>query len=242
MREPLLINSQNELNIWYVYRHIREDKNIPFYVGIGCAKNYKRALSITSRNKRWKSITKNNKYYFDIIFENLTKENAIKKEKEFILIYGRESNGGLLCNQTDGGEGVFGRENIDSWKMKLSLYANNMTDTHKKNISKSKIGHKSAMSGKKLTQEQKDRISIAKKNKPKSEAHKEKLRLANLGKKLSQETKDKIKSWNINVGHSDENKKKMSLSASYKRSEETKKKMSESRKEYYKKLKLNYGS
>ena len=59
---------------------------------------------------------------------------------------------------------------------------------------------------------------------------------------MSQETKDKIKLWNINVGASEDARKKMSSAASYKRSEETKRKMSEARKKYFENKKLNYAS
>ena len=39
----------------YVYRHIRLDKNEPFYIGIGSDKYYKRANS-KDRNAFWKRI------------------------------------------------------------------------------------------------------------------------------------------------------------------------------------------
>jgi hypothetical protein len=43
-------------NDWIVYRHIRLDKNEPFYIGIGSDRNYKRASSIKDRNKYWGNI------------------------------------------------------------------------------------------------------------------------------------------------------------------------------------------
>lgn len=40
----------------YVYRHIRLDKNEPFYIGIGSNETYKRANTIKDRNKIWYDI------------------------------------------------------------------------------------------------------------------------------------------------------------------------------------------
>lgn len=36
------------MNNWYVYRHIRLDKNEPFYIDIGCKKQYARAYETDS--------------------------------------------------------------------------------------------------------------------------------------------------------------------------------------------------
>jgi len=44
-------------NQWYVYKHIRLDKNEPFYIGIGSTENYARAFSRSIRNDIWKKIT-----------------------------------------------------------------------------------------------------------------------------------------------------------------------------------------
>lgn len=91
----------------YVYRHIRQDKNIPFYIGVGLSDdNYFRAYqkSKTKRSKYWHNISKNG-YDVEILMDGLTKEEAFEKEKEFIKIYGRSNNRtGILCNLTDGGE------------------------------------------------------------------------------------------------------------------------------------------
>ena len=85
-----------------VYRHIRLDKNQPFYIGIGVTK--KRAYSKVGRNAHWHNIVSKTPYDVEILFEDLTSEKAQEKEKELISLYGRSDNGGLLCNVTDGGE------------------------------------------------------------------------------------------------------------------------------------------
>jgi hypothetical protein len=81
-----------------------------------------------------------------------------------------------------------------------------------------------------ITDVQKQKISDAKKGKPFSEEHKNRLRLANLGKKMSEEDKQKRRDWYKNVGgFTLEQREKMSVAASYKRSGETKTKMANAR-------------
>jgi len=91
---------------WYVYRHIRLDKNEPFYIGIGCKKNFSRAYDKGKRRSVfWNNIVKKTEYEIEILFEGVSKELACKKEKELISIYGRiELKNGTLCNMTVGGE------------------------------------------------------------------------------------------------------------------------------------------
>lgn len=91
-----------------LYRHIRLDKNEPFYIGVGVARQ--RAFDKTNRNKYWKHITTKTDYRVDILFDDLTWEQAREKEKEFIELYGRKDLGtGTLVNMTDGGDGTKGR-------------------------------------------------------------------------------------------------------------------------------------
>ena len=91
----------------YVYQHIRLDTNEVFYIGIG--KNKCRAYSKSDRNKHWHHIVNKVGYSAQIIFEEITWEEAIVKEKELIEYYGRRDKGsGTLVNMTDGGEGIPG--------------------------------------------------------------------------------------------------------------------------------------
>lgn len=92
----------------YVYRHIRLDKNCPFYIGIGSDDSYKRAYSNLGRNKFWNNIVKKTNYIVEILVDNISWEMACEKEKEFISIYKRYKEGGTLCNLTLGGEGQLG--------------------------------------------------------------------------------------------------------------------------------------
>ena len=94
----------------YVYRHIRLDKNEPFYIGIGSDKNYNRANNKINRSNWWKNIVSQNEYIVEIMLDGLTYDEAKKKEIEFIALYGRLNNKtGYLVNQTNGGDGTAGR-------------------------------------------------------------------------------------------------------------------------------------
>jgi hypothetical protein len=108
----------------YVYRHIRLDKNEPFYIGIGKDNTYKRAFqsSKTKRSDFWHNIASKG-YEVEILMDNLTWEQACEKEKEFISIYGRRDLGqGTLVNLTNGGDGVIelSKESIESIRKKLT--------------------------------------------------------------------------------------------------------------------------
>jgi hypothetical protein len=93
----------------YIYRHIRLDKNEPFYIGIGNDNSYKRAYYKYDRNYIWKNITNKTKYKVEIILDDLSWEEACEKEKEFISLYGRKDlKKGPLANLTSGGDGTIG--------------------------------------------------------------------------------------------------------------------------------------
>jgi len=97
--------SQTGLCNWIVYRHIRIDKNVPFYIGIGKSSN--RAYDKRNRSAFWKRIINKSDYLVEILFEGLSKSKAIDKEIEFINLYGRiDLKNGTLCNMTKGGEGT----------------------------------------------------------------------------------------------------------------------------------------
>lgn len=96
----------------YVYRHIRLDKNVPFYIGISSDPegNYRRSKNATrDKSYIWRRIVAKTEYEIEIMIEGLTWEQACEKEKEFIQLYGRvNKKTGTLANLTDGGEGNYG--------------------------------------------------------------------------------------------------------------------------------------
>ena len=55
----------------YVYRHIRLDKNEPFYIGIGSDMTNKRANEKARRSKFWKKIVAKTDYEIEILFDDI---------------------------------------------------------------------------------------------------------------------------------------------------------------------------
>lgn len=172
---------------YYVYRHIRPDKKEVFYIGLGCYQKkgkYNRAGTTKNRNRHWLNIVNlcNGIFEVQILCDNLTKEEAVSKECEFIKLYGRvDLHTGTLCNLTDGGEGV-----------------NGLSEESKRKIGNANRGVKSAMFGKKQSPEwiEKMRLRMTGINnpnygKPLPEYQKVINRKTHLGKKQSKETIEK---------------------------------------------------
>ncbi len=96
----------------YVYIHTRLDTNEIFYVGVGTHARgpYKRANETSNRNKWWRNIVRKVGYSIQIVFDNLTYDQARIEEINLIKKYGRKDLGtGTLVNMTHGGDGSFGR-------------------------------------------------------------------------------------------------------------------------------------
>jgi hypothetical protein len=230
-----------------VYRHIRIDKNEPFYIGKGKIRH--RAYSSFGRSKHWSNIVSKTDYNVEIILDNLTMEEAGIKEKEFIKLYGRIEFGGTLCNLTDGGDGKEGFKCKLETKQKISKsnFGKKKSEEFKKNVA-------NRLMGKSLSQETKLKMSKSRQGLKISEETKRKISLYNVGKKMSDETKikmsnsamnkvisdiTKIKMSKSKIGKllSDETKKKMSIAQSN-RSEEHRKRISESKKIFWEKKKI----
>ena len=127
---------------YYLYRHIRLDKNEPFYIGIGTKRNrtinihtteYERAFTKNRRSKLWTNISNKTDYEVEILLESDDYEFIKQKEIEFIALYQRKDCcNGVLVNLTDGGEGTKGiipynkgvknltKEQHPNWGKKLS--------------------------------------------------------------------------------------------------------------------------
>jgi hypothetical protein len=103
----------------YLYRHIRLDKNEPFYIGIGSDDKYQRANSKTHRNKHWLSIVGKTEYKVQILIDDISYDYAKEKEIEFIDIYKRTEDKGTLCNITKGGDGVLGLIHTEEARRKM---------------------------------------------------------------------------------------------------------------------------
>lgn len=144
----------------YVYRHIRLDKNQPFYIGIGSDAEYKRANEKTRRSELWKNIISKSDYFIEIIADDVSVEFAKEKEIEFIKLYGRiDKRTGTLCNMTDGGDGLHGYIFTESHKNKLSIKAKQkiLSEEQKQKLRKFRLGTKNS-------EEARRKISLANKN------------------------------------------------------------------------------
>jgi hypothetical protein len=158
-----------------LYRHIRKDIEMPFYIGIGL--DTKRAYSKTHRNAHWKSIVGKTDYEVEILFDDIDYEYAKIKEKEFIALYRRKEDGGILCNLTLGGDGVLGivhteearkkmgapnkGKTISEWqKQRTSEFhkGKKVSEETRKKMSKSVLGEKNHMYGTKASEETKQKM------------------------------------------------------------------------------------
>ena len=74
-----------------------------------------------------KNIVAKHDYYIELLEINLSENEALEKEKEYISKFGRKQfgSGGTLVNLTDGGEGVIGRIFSEEEKKILSEKAKN---------------------------------------------------------------------------------------------------------------------
>jgi len=183
---------------YYLYRHIRLDKNEPFYIGIG-SKSYARRLDgydrafCKTRTNYWKNIINKTNYEVEILLESDDIEFIIKKEIEFITLYGRKDlKEGNLVNLTNGGEGTYGRkykynqESIE--KMRKSLIGRKLSVEHCKNISKRMKGRVSPMKGKHQTQKCIDAVRKANTGKVVTSETGEKIRQSKIGKPVPEST------------------------------------------------------
>jgi hypothetical protein len=149
---------------FYVYILRRPDKHDPFYIWLSCPfyvgkgsngrveEHRRKAKNSKDKNLKNKIIRKlwsrGLDFEEEILFDNLTEQEAFELERKLIAKYGRINNGtGILANMTDGGEGtsgvVFSKES-------------------KRKMSKSHTGEKNHFYGKKHTQETIKRMSEVK--------------------------------------------------------------------------------
>jgi hypothetical protein len=149
--------NNEQTRIYYVYRHVRLDKNVPFYIGIGTVYTkrsntlkgqYTRAFDKSkSRNTFWKNITSKTNYKIQIIYETSCIKEIKLKEKYFIKLYGLKNEGGTLCNIVNGGYGIEGFRHSEETRKKIGEasktrvrkkgYKLNLSDEGRKNISNS---------------------------------------------------------------------------------------------------------
>ena len=191
-----------------VYKHIRNDTNEVFYIGIG--NDESRAHNKCNRSSYWKGIVKKYGYNIELIEKDISWETACELEKQLIKEYGRADLGfGSLINMTDGGDGQSNPSKETRDKMRKAKIGKSLSDKTIDKIKKSNIG---------------------KKRGPQTNEHKQKLREANIGNNHSENSKQKMRQAKLGTSHSEETKRKISeVKIGKKLSPETIEKMIQSR-------------
>lgn len=113
---------------FYVYQHIREDKNEIFYIGIGTkskqdlrCNTYSRAYSKHIDNNIWLKIVAKTNWKFEILFESDNRKEVEQMEINLIAKYGRKcAKNGCLANLTLGGESNLGYKHTEEAIKKIS--------------------------------------------------------------------------------------------------------------------------
>lgn len=187
---------KEELNKSYVYLHRRLDTNDVFYVGIGTGKYFQRSKDKKGRSLHWKKIVNKVGYTIDIIYNNITWEQAKKYEINLIAMYGRRDLGlGNLVNHTIGGEGSVGVIVSDKTKEKLKKALKNVglgkskSEEHKKNMSIARTGEKRSP----RSEETKEKIRNSLKGRVYSEERRKNISNATKGRVITEEQRLKLK-------------------------------------------------
>lgn len=120
------------------------------------------------RNKIWKNIAEKTQYRVDIVMTDLTHEQALEKEKEFVMLYGKVcDNSGCLANILDFGSGSIKNRLSESEKIKKAdrmignKYAKDCmwSDDRKLRMSILRKGYKNNL-GKTWSEETKKKMSL----------------------------------------------------------------------------------
>jgi hypothetical protein len=183
---------------FYVYILRRPDNHDPFYVWLSqpfyIGKGFDKRI-IQHRDYTIKYLKSGNECYVEnlrktniiiylwknlidfeeeILFDNLTEQEAFEIENKMILFYGRENNGtGILANMTDGGEGCSGYKHTEEDRKRMSEiqkqldnkgennsnFAHYWDEERRQNLSKKQSGENHPWYGRKHTKEETEKTS-----------------------------------------------------------------------------------
>ncbi|MCR4301600.1 MAG: NUMOD3 domain-containing DNA-binding protein [Sulfuricaulis sp.] len=160
---------------FYIYLHCKPDGS-PFYVGKGCDK--RSHATVCGRNAHHNRVVK--KYgranIGIFVFHCESEQHAL--DDEVSTIKQLRSEGYVLANCSDGGEGTVGYNHTEAARMKMSA---------------AKKGKESPLRGKKSSTETRAKQSAARKGNVKLAEHCRKLSAANAVRQISDETRAKLR-------------------------------------------------
>lgn len=160
-------------NKHYVYAHILEDEQYPFYIGIGTQQLNKglfsRAKNKSGRSSLWKEKTKDKKYYIIICSSSNDYELIKKQEIEAISEMRSFIDSDAFVNIAAGGAGCIGYKH---------------TEEHKQWLKENYSGNKNPMFGKIISEETRKRMS-----------------LSQIGRKHKQESIEKLRNIRLKTGY-----------------------------------------
>ena len=143
------------MNNKVIYKHLKKGTDEVFYIGMGTPT---RPYIRNGRSNWWDKVVAKYGYDIEIIEDSLSDEEAKCLEIKLIAKYGRRDLGtGTLVNMTDGGDGNNGKVHTDETKEKMS---------------NAQLGDKHWNYGGKITNNHKNKLSIANKGKTLTEEHK----------------------------------------------------------------------
>lgn len=166
---------------FYVYVHKKATDGSIFYVGKGTRK---RSHDFKRRSQQWKRTANKHGVIVDVIYADLTENEALRLEVKTISEIGRDS----LVNQTNGGEGLSGLVFTDEHRKKIGL-----AHKGKKKSPESIAKMVQKLTGRKLSYEHKQALSKGLKGKPKTPKHIKKVAQARIGKSHSDIGKQNIR-------------------------------------------------
>jgi len=144
---------------FYVYVYFRGDGS-PCYVGKGSGRRWKVHLSRPLNRHLANLVTAaNGDLPVVIVHSGLTNEQACEIEIALIRAIGRKENGGPLVNQTDGGDGVRGRQQSDEERERRRQIMNKPEVLAKLRVSH--LGKPSPRRGQKVSELSRARMSAA---------------------------------------------------------------------------------
>jgi hypothetical protein len=231
----------DEIRIYYVYKLVRPDYPDPFYVWllqpfyVGKGKNkqvYRHRKDAKKTFKRQNSKLRmvyviihklwniNLDFIEEVLYDNLTEAEAFTIEKEMIAKYGRvDLDTGCLANHTDGGEGASNPSETARKKMSEIhsgknnyFWGKSLSEEHKRKLSEAHTGNHHTEEYKQMMSER-----MSGENNPMygispSEEVREMISKIHKGKTISEEAKGRIGDYQRGRPKSEEQKRKMSES------------------------------